>query len=229
MKLQPSWQLKWQPKWKDRSSSFVSARYNKIAPIYPVFEWIFALPSGIRRKTVDAMKLKKGDTGLEVGCGTGRNLTYLVNAVGSEGKIYGIDVSENMLKRARDLAVGNKWNNVELIRTDAAEFAIPEKLNGALFSLSYATMLNRNEVLTNIWNMMLPGGRITIMDAQFPHGRFGKLIAPIKPAITLFLKSSVLGNPYIKPVEELSQVTGFMPEVEELSIGSYFIASAVKD
>ena len=216
-------------KWNDYSPQYVSKRYNILAPIYPVFEWIFALPRGIRQKTVDALKLRKGEVALEIGCGTGRNLLFLTKAVGEKGKVYGIDVSENMLKRAKDLKELNKWKNIELICGDAAEFKAPEKLNGVLFSLSYATMTHGRELLRNAWKQIAPGGRVVIMDAQFPQGILGKLMSPLKPAITLFLKASVLGNPYIKPIEELNEVTGCNAEVEELSKGSYFIAAAVKN
>lgn len=216
-------------KWKDYSPSFVSSRYNYLAPIYPIFELIFMMPRSIRRKATSALRLHTGDTALEIGCGTGRNIALLRNAVGSEGTVYGIDVSKEMLKRAKRLKEQNNWQNVKLVCKDAGEFEVPEKLNGALFSLSYATMTHRGEVLRKVWDILKPGGRIVIMDAQFPSSGAGKIINPFKPVITLFLKASVLGNPYIKPIEELHEVAGSENvEVEELSMGSYFIASAEK-
>jgi SAM-dependent methyltransferase len=47
---------------------------------------------------VDQLKLRKGDRVLEVGCGTGRNFPFPRDAVGSKGRIYGVDLSEGMLR-----------------------------------------------------------------------------------------------------------------------------------
>jgi ubiquinone/menaquinone biosynthesis C-methylase UbiE len=216
------------PKWKGYNPQSVRKRYNHLASIYPIFELIFFFPSGIRNRTVKILSLKKGDTVLEVGCGTGRNLSLLRDAVGDEGRVYGVDISEQMLKRADELKRKNNWENVRLFREDAVNFRTDESLNGVLFSLSYATIEHRYEVLSNLLSQLKQGGCIVIMDSRFPQGIPGKLITPFKPVIIQFLKATVLGNPYVKPVEELAEITGCKVEVEELSAGFYFIAKAVK-
>lgn len=214
--------------WNRYTPSYVSRRYNRLAVIYPVFELIFGLPRGIRKQTIESLKLNHGDTVLEIGCGTGRNLLLLSNAAGKTGKVYGVDVSEKMLGKAHELIAEQNLDNVELVLSDAGKYHVGEKLDAVLFSLSYATMLGRKEVLKAAWEKLKPGGKVVIMDAQFPPGLFGKLITPIKPAVTLFLKASVLGNPNIKPIEELSEITGVNVDVKEISFKTYFIASAVK-
>ena len=101
--------------WKNYTPSFVSSRYNYIAPVYPVFEWIFLLPKNIRRKTIEALALNRGDRVLEIGCGTGRNLELLSSAVGSDGKVFAVDVSEGMLKKAMGIKEHKKLSNIELV------------------------------------------------------------------------------------------------------------------
>jgi demethylmenaquinone methyltransferase/2-methoxy-6-polyprenyl-1,4-benzoquinol methylase len=215
--------------WESYNPFYIKNPYNYIAPVYPVFEWIFMLPNGIRRKAVNALNIKNGDNVLEIGCGTGKNLPLLSKAAGAEGTVFGIDVSDGMLRRAGTLKQRRNLSNVELICTDAAKFIPSKKINSVLFSLSYATMIHRKDVLKKLWDLLEPGGRVVIMDAQFPAGTAGKIMAPVKPLITLLLKASVLGNPYIKPVEELTEITGTTPVVTEFSMKSYFIAAAVKN
>jgi len=214
--------------WINYTPQFVAKRYNRIAKIYPVFERIFFLPGAIRRKAVEALMLNKGDKVLEIGCGTGRNLALLSEAVGNVGAVFGIDVSEEMLRRAEILKKEQNLTNLNLTLTDASTHSIPGKLNGALFSLSYATMINRKEVLFKVWNSLQSGGRIVIMDAQIPTGFAGKIMTPLKPFITLFLKASVLGNPGIRPIEELKEITCAEVHQQEFSMKSYFFASAQK-
>jgi len=129
---------------------------------------LFLLPRGIRAKAVSRLELKPGARVLEVGCGTGRNLARLVQAVGAQGRVYGVDLSEGMLEEARELSVKTGWCNVTLIQSDAVEYTLPELVDGVIFSLSYAVIQRHREALSRAWEHLRPGGRIVIMDARLP-------------------------------------------------------------
>nr|MDQ3818782.1 methyltransferase domain-containing protein [Acidobacteriota bacterium] len=165
-------------KWVDYDEPFVRRRYNRIARYFVLFEWLFLMPRGIRRKAVDRLELKEGASVLEIGCGTGRNLALLVEAVGPEGRVYGVDLSEGMLAKAEELRTQSGWRNVTLARSDAASYDAPEHVDGVIFSLSYAVMPNHREVLRRAWEQLSPGGRLVIMDAKLPSGPVGKLLHP---------------------------------------------------
>ena len=210
--------------WIEYDTQFVRRRYNKLAPIYVAFEYAFLLPPGIRSRAVGALDLKPGDWVLEVGCGTGRNLTRLVEAVGNSGQVYGVDLSEGMLARARALTLRHEWQNVKLLHEDAAEYSLPEAVDGALFSLSYATMPHRRKVLRHAWNQLKPGGRLVIMDARIPEGIPGRIYRPL---LTAFLKLTVLGNPDVDILEDLRQLAGEI-EIQYLFMDTYFIGRAIK-
>lgn len=214
-------------RWQDYDTSFVRARYNKLARIFVLFEWLFWLPGGIRQKAVNRLQLPKGGRVLEVGCGTGRNLSLLAEAVGQEGHVFGVDVSEGMLDEARELCERQHHTNVTLIRSDAAQYVVPEAVDGVLFSLSYATMSHHQEVLRRAWNQLRPGGWLVIMDAKLPGGFPGRIARLCLPFFVITLKLTVLGNPFIVPAEELRAVASQV-EVEELSFGTYFICRAQK-
>jgi hypothetical protein len=49
----------------------VRRRYRWLAPIYPLFELLWWLRSGIRSRAVDRLKLANGERVAEIGCGTG--------------------------------------------------------------------------------------------------------------------------------------------------------------
>jgi ubiquinone/menaquinone biosynthesis C-methylase UbiE len=67
----------------------VTAGYDRMARWYRLAEPAIALPLGLRRKAVARVELKAGDAVLEVGCGTGRNLRLLRDAVGPRGLVIG--------------------------------------------------------------------------------------------------------------------------------------------
>ena len=64
-----------------------------------------------RKRAVDALALKSGDTVVEVGCGTGLNFGLLRNKVGPEGRIIGIDLTFEMLSEAKKRLEVNGWEN----------------------------------------------------------------------------------------------------------------------
>jgi demethylmenaquinone methyltransferase/2-methoxy-6-polyprenyl-1,4-benzoquinol methylase len=190
--------------WVDCGRDVVSRRYDRIAKFIPFFDWLFFVPWHLRRKAVRKMALSRGDWVLEIGCGTGRNFSYLRQAVGPEGRIYGVDISPGMLHKARQLRDANAWRNIELRQCDAADYAAPTQLDAVLFSLSYNTMPHHRTVLRRAWQQLRPGGRLVIMDAKVPPGWGGRLVLPFS---LWLMKHTMLGNPLIHPWQELGAVT----------------------
>jgi demethylmenaquinone methyltransferase/2-methoxy-6-polyprenyl-1,4-benzoquinol methylase len=210
--------------WVNIEKSAVSHRYDRLAGLIPFFEWLFFLPRGLRKKAVDRLTLRLGDRVLEVGCGTGRNFPYLYEAVGRSGQIYGVDLSSGMLHRAKKLRDRHGWDNIHLTQGDAADFHVPEQLDGAFFSLSYNTMPHHLKVMRQAWKQLRPGGRLVVMDAKLPPGLGGRLILPFS---LWLMKRTMLGNPFIQPWEDLQQFDGEF-DMQEFMFGSYYICHAVK-
>ncbi len=210
--------------WIEYEPQFVRRRYNRLASIYVFFEWLFWLPRGIRPRAVNRLDLKFGDRVLEVGCGTGRNLPFLSRAVGPDGRVYGIDLSEGMLAEARSACEKGGLTNVLLIQVDASEYELPEPVDGAIFSLSYAVMRDRKQALRNAWRQLKSGGRLVMLDAKALSGWLGRLLYPLA---LWTLKLTVLGSPDIDELKDLEALTGDV-EVEDLQFGTYFIARVTK-
>ncbi|HEX8921700.1 MAG TPA: methyltransferase domain-containing protein [Pyrinomonadaceae bacterium] len=210
--------------WGDYDVPFVRRRYNRLARFFVLFEWLFLLPPGIRKRAVSHLELKPGDHVLEVGCGTGRNLAPLVEAVGTEGQVYGVDLSEGMLTEAGKLRAKAGWRNVTLIRSDAASYRVPVEVAGAIFSLSYAVIPHHREALAHAWNQLRPGGYLVIMDAKLPSNILGRLLHPF---VVWASRLTVLGNPDIRPWDELKELANDV-EMEEVSFGTYYICLARK-
>jgi ubiquinone/menaquinone biosynthesis C-methylase UbiE len=211
-------------RWIDYDVPFVRQRYNRLARFFVLFEWLFLLPPGIRRKAVSRLELKPGAHVLEVGCGTGRNLAPLVEAVGPEGHVYGVDLSEGMLTEARKLRAQKGWHNVTLTRSDAASYNAPGAVDGAIFSLSYAVIPHHREALNRTWDQLRPGSYLVIMDARLPANFIGQLLHPF---VIWASRLTVLGNPDIRPWDELKELADDI-EMEELSFGTYYICRARK-
>jgi ubiquinone/menaquinone biosynthesis C-methylase UbiE len=210
--------------WVDFDRQAITKRYDRLAQFIPLFDWLFFQPPGFRRDAVDRLGLKPGDHVLEIGCGTGRNLPFLSKAVGANGRVYGADLSPGMLAKARGLCDRNGWNNVDLIECDAAEFRAPVPLDGVMFGVCYNTMPHHMTVLREAWNQLRPGGRLVIMDAKLPPGLGGEIVLPFS---LWLMKKTMLGNPLIKPWEDLARFTETLT-MEEFMFGSWYICTGIK-
>ncbi len=210
--------------WVDRDRNDIRRRYDRIATFIPFFDYLLFQPPSLRQKGVQALNLKPGERVLEIGCGTGRNFPYLREAIGPTGKLYGVDLSTGMLRLARELCERNQWTNVELAEQDAGEYVAPEPLDGVLFGFSYNTMPHHLQVLEHAWKQLRPGGRLVILDARLPPGLMGKTVLPFS---LWLMKRTMLGNPLIRPWEDLAKLTHQF-DMQQFLFGSYHISRGVK-
>ena len=92
----------------------------------------------LRRSAVKTLELEKGDTVLDLACGTGLNHEFLEDAVGSSGKIIAFDYSNlRILQAAKRQAEKNGWNNITFIQGDAARLSLDAKVDGVLSNFGH--------------------------------------------------------------------------------------------
>lgn len=175
--------------------------YDRVARFYRAIEPLFLITNRARRKAVAALDLRRGDVVLELGAGTGRNLPYLLEAVGPEGGVIAVDASAGMLAEARRLVGNHGWTNVEILEQDAAELELDRDVDAVLFSLSYSAMPNPAAALARGWERLRPGRRVVVMDVGLTRSRLGPLLGPIA---RLLVKIGP-GNAYTRPWEELAR------------------------
>lgn len=210
--------------WVDCDRVTVSRRYDRIARFIPLFDRVLFLPRDLRRRAVDYLGLSRGDSVLEIGCGTGNSFPHLHRAVGPAGNIYGVDISPGMLCKAQARCDANRWRNIAVAECDAADYVAPAPLDGVLFSLSYNTMPHHRTVLRRAWDQLRPGGRLVIMDAKLPSGSAAKLLLPFS---LWLMKRTMLGNPLIQPWKELAAIAESFDMSERL-FSSYYICRGTK-
>ena len=75
------------------------------------------LLAGLKRELIAALALEPGDAVLDVGCGTGDDLTSLAAVVGPSGRVVGVDRSEELVAEARSRTRGSP--GVEVLVGDA--------------------------------------------------------------------------------------------------------------
>lgn len=150
----------------------VAQVYDKRAKRYDLTAHLYYLIGvrvfAYRKMAVDALDLKRGDTVVEIGCGTGLNFPLLRAAVGPEGKIVGIDLSPEMLAIAGERIKRNNWNNIELVHSDAATYQFPNAVDGVISTGALTYIPQYDQVIERGAKALAPGKRFVIVDFKKP-------------------------------------------------------------
>lgn len=154
--------------------------YDKAAPYYDILtDIVFKYGLGLekyRSKMVDMLGDIKGAKVLDIGCGTGRNFPLLVDKVGKSGLIIGLDYSEGMLARADRLIRKNGWENVKVIRGDAATLDnVDPPFDAVVSAWCLGIVYDLNAALQRALGVLKPGGSIALMDFQVARPEYGPM------------------------------------------------------
>jgi len=133
-----------------------------------------------RPAAVAALRLPSGARVLDLPCGTGQSLAPLVLAVGSSGKVLGVDASGGMLKKAERRVAREGWGNVVLRRAFAADVdaamiadTIGEgALDGVLCALGMTALPEWELAFERLFALLRPGGRFVTFDVYAASRNF---------------------------------------------------------
>jgi len=122
-----------------------------------------------RKEAVKRLDLKRGDLVVDIGCGTGLNFVLLQEAIGPEGRIIGVDLTDAMLEQARRRIAKAGWRNVELAQADAASYEFPAQVDGILSTFALTFIPQTKLVIQNGSRALAPGARWVVLDMAWPR------------------------------------------------------------
>lgn len=106
-----------------------------------------------------------GEVCVDLGSGRGQDVLRMAEAVGDTGFVYGVDISEGMLKKARRNAEKLDMENVRFLKSELEK--IPLESGSADLLISNCT-INHAEDKQAVWNeiyrVLKTGGRFVVSD-----------------------------------------------------------------
>jgi len=193
------------------------AQYELRAATYDLELAVF---EPLRYLAIDRLRLRPGETVIDVGCGTGMSLKQLQRDVTAAGRVIGIEQCPAMIDRARARVGSAGQSNLELICAPVEEARIETRADAALFHFTH-DILRRPEALDRVLGHLKPGARIVACGLHWA--------APWAVPVNLFVWGAALRS--TSSLEGLEAPWSLLAErVEELAIddlmlGAVFLAS----
>jgi ubiquinone/menaquinone biosynthesis C-methylase UbiE len=129
----------------------------------------------LRRATIDLAQLQRGETVLDVGCGTGSLALLVKPHVGATGQVYGIDPSVSMIARARrkaargGLAIHFQGGVIEHLVFADQTFDVVL----STFMMHQLPDDLKEQGLGEIARVLKPGGQLLVIDTKRPEAPGG--------------------------------------------------------
>ncbi|MFI5180182.1 MAG: arsenite methyltransferase [Thermoanaerobaculia bacterium] len=129
-------------------------------------------------------ELKPGETVLDLGSGGGIDVLLSARRVGPSGKVYGLDMTDEMLELARENQRKSGIRNVEFLKGELEEIPLPSGSVDVIISNCVINLsADKGRALQEAFRVLRPGGRFAVSDVVVR----GEMPAAIRKSVELWI------------------------------------------
>lgn len=149
--------------------------------------------------------LRKGEVVVDLGCGGGMDVFLAAGKVGSSGRVFGIDMTSEMLERARAGQQKLGLTNVEFHQSTIDRLPLPDNSVDCVISNCVINLVpDKAAVFREILRVLKPGGRIAVSDIALKQ----PLPSDVKESVEAYV-GCISGAVLIEEYRSLLEQAGF--------------------
>lgn len=145
--------------------------FEKISTDYDKMNAVISFQQHIkwRKDTMNRMSVEEGTSALDVCCGTADWTIALAEAVGDEGKVIGLDFSNNMLEMGKQKVQQLGLQQVELIQGNAMDMPFDDDtFDYVTIGFGLRNVPDYMHVLKEMHRVLKPGGMAVCLETSQP-------------------------------------------------------------
>lgn len=166
-------------------------------------------------------QIKKGDVVLDLGSGAGFDCFLSSRKVGKTGKVIGIDMTEEMVAKARILAKEYNYSNVEFRLGDIEKMPVENNSVDVIISNCVINLSpDKSKVFKEAYRVLKSGGRMYVSDIVLLE-KLDEDQLNDEDLLTGCVAGALLKQDYIDKIEQAGFKVNVLSEDKEISKTQY--------
>jgi len=166
-------------------------------------------------------KIKEEDVVLDLGCGAGFDCFLASKKVGEMGRVIGIDMTEEMIKKARSNAEKIKIKNVEFILAEIEEMPLKDKSIDIIITNCVINLTpNKTKTFKEAYRVLKEGGKMYVSDIVLLKD-LSEEQKSNKELLTGCVAGALLKTDYLNKIKEVGFDINIISENKEISKQQY--------
>jgi SAM-dependent methyltransferase len=145
--------------------------------------------------------LREGEVVIDLGAGAGIDAFLAAGRVGKTGRVIGVDMTDEMLDRARANAAKGGFTNVEFIKGEIEDMPVPDNTADCVISNCVINLsVDKDRTFSEAFRTLRPGGRLMVSDIVLTKDLPREIVENVE-AYTGCVSGAVLMDEYIAAIK----------------------------
>ncbi|MFX0097378.1 MAG: arsenite methyltransferase [Candidatus Hodarchaeota archaeon] len=145
--------------------------------------------------------LKEGDTVLDLGSGAGFDCFLAASKVGENGKVIGVDMTAEMIDRARENARKDNYKNVEFRLGEIENLPVADNSVDVIISNCVINLApDKRKVFKEAFRVLKPGGRLMVSDIVL-YNQLPDIIKNSVEAYSACISGAMMKDDYLDTIK----------------------------